>query len=105
MISSFLVGASKIKIEKYFDENGIEKIRIVDFKMKISVGNGSLKLDNLFNGEQVLGDIVNSAINGNFQLFLKELLPMIEMSLSDAFQDIADKIVQQFSFAQLFPGA
>lgn len=99
------IGACKIKGERFFDENGVEKIRIIDFRMKISVGKGSIKLDNLFDGEQVLGDVVNSAINNNFQLFMREFSPLLEMALSDAFQDIADKIIQQFSFSQLFPGA
>lgn len=99
------IGACKIKVERYFDENGVEKGRITEFRMKISVGKGSLKLDNLFDGEQVLGDVVNSAINNNFQLIMREFSPLLEVALSDAFRDIADKIVQQFSFSQLFPGA
>jgi len=80
-------------------------MRITDFKMKISVGDGTMKLDNLFGGEKVLGDVVNSAINNNFNLFLKELLPLVEKALSDAFQNIADNIIQQFTYSQLFPDA
>jgi hypothetical protein len=64
-----------------------------------------VRLDNLFNGEEVLGNIINSAINNNFDVFMREFMPVVEMALSDAFKDIADNIVQQFSFAQLFPGA
>lgn len=104
-ISVNFPGACKIQVAKYLDENGEEKIRISDFRLKISVGHGTMKLDNLFGGEQALGDIVNSAINNNFTLFLKEILPLVEKALSDAFQNIADNIVQQFTFAQLFPGA
>lgn len=104
-ISSLFVGACKIQGERYFDENGLERVRITEFKMKISVGKGWMRLDNLFNGEEVLGNVVNTAINNNFDLFMREFLPLIEMALSDAFKDIAENIVQQFSFAQLFPGA
>ncbi|XP_012537990.2 protein takeout [Monomorium pharaonis] len=98
------LGACKIQMTKYLDENGEMKIRIVDFKMKISVGNGTLNLDNLFGGERALGDVVNAAINSNFKLFLKELLPIVEKALSDSFHNIADSIIQQFTLAQLFPG-
>ncbi|XP_011690794.1 PREDICTED: protein takeout [Wasmannia auropunctata] len=104
-ISVNFPGACKIQLAKYLDENGDEKLRIMDFRMKVSVGNGTLKLDNLFGGERALGDIVNSAINNNFDLFLKELLPIVEKALSDAFQHIAGNIIQQFTFSQLFPGA
>ncbi|XP_012054812.1 PREDICTED: circadian clock-controlled protein-like [Atta cephalotes] len=98
------IGACKIQIEKYL-ENGEEKMRITDFKLKISVDKGIIKLDNLFGGEQVLGDVINLAINNNFDLFLKELSPLVEKALSDSFQNIASSIIQQFTFAQLFPGA
>ncbi|KYQ52587.1 Circadian clock-controlled protein [Trachymyrmex zeteki] len=99
------IGACKIQIAKYFDEDGEEKMHITDFKLKISVGKGTIKLDNLFGGEQALGDVINSAINNNFELFMKELLPFVEKALSDSFQNIASSIIQQFTFAQLFPGA
>ncbi|XP_018049388.1 PREDICTED: circadian clock-controlled protein [Atta colombica] len=98
------IGACKIQIEKYL-ENGEEKMRITDFKLKISVDKGIIKLDNLFGGEQVLGDVINLAINNNFDLFLKELSPLVEKALSDSFQNIASSIIQQFTFVQLFPGA
>ncbi|KMQ95853.1 circadian clock-controlled protein [Lasius niger] len=99
------IGACKIQGERYFDENGLERIRITEFKMKISVGKGWMRLDNLFNGEEVLGNVVNTAINNNFDVFMREFLPLVEKALSDAFKDIAENIVQQFSYAQLFPGA
>jgi hypothetical protein len=95
----------KIQAEKYKNENGVEKLRITDFQLKITVGHGTLKLDNLFDGQQALGDVINSAINNNFDVFLREILPYIEKALSDAFSNITSSIVQQFSFAQLFPGA
>jgi len=96
-------GTAKVQCEKYIDKDGIQKIRIKNFKLKFSVGKGTLKLENLFGGEKALGDAVNNAINNNFDLFLKELMPIVEKGLSDAFQDIADNIVQQFSYEQLFP--
>ncbi|XP_071645747.1 circadian clock-controlled protein daywake-like [Temnothorax longispinosus] len=99
------LGACKIQVAKFIDQDGEEKMRITDFKLKVSVGKGTLKLDNLFGGEQALGDVINSAINNNFGLFLRELLPLVEKALSDAFQNIAGNIVEQFAFAQLFPGA
>ncbi|KAL6428585.1 hypothetical protein ACFW04_007899 [Cataglyphis niger] len=97
-------GTAKIQGERFFDENGIEKIRIADFKMKISVGKGTFKFDNLFNGEQVLGDLINSSINNNFDLFMMEILPFVEIVLSDVFKQISNNIVQQFTLEQLFPG-
>ncbi|XP_032681368.1 protein takeout [Odontomachus brunneus] len=96
-------GSCRILIEKYSSSSGVEYMRIKEFKMKITVGDGMLILENLFGGDQALGDVVNSAINNNFSLFLKEILPPLEKALSDAFQITSNHIVEHFSFAQLFP--
>lgn len=48
-------------------------------------------------------DIVNETINKNLGVFLNELMPVIERALSSTFLDIANKIVERFTFKQLFP--
>lgn len=103
-ISYNFSAVGKILAEKYID-NGVEKLRVKDFKLKAIVGHGVVKLENLFNGDRALGDIVNSAINNNFEVVANELLPHIEKALSEAFAHIGSTIIEQFSFAQLFPGA
>lgn len=96
-------GAVKLQTQIRKSPTGENFIEIVEFKMKISVGQGSLKLDNLFGGERVLGDVINSAINSNFDAFLKELQPLVEKALSEAFLEIGNTILDQFTFEQLFP--
>lgn len=99
------IGACKIKAEKYVDKDGVEKGRITDFKMKITIGKGEVRLENLFDGEKTLGDIINTTFNNNFDMFMKEILPYLEKALSDAFLITAGNIVEQFPLSQLFPGA
>ncbi|XP_011309503.1 protein takeout [Fopius arisanus] len=84
-------------------DNGVEYFRIKEFDLKITVGKGSLRLDNLFGGDKVIGDVVNNAINNNFDAFLKELMPVVEKALGVAFREIGQNIVNQFTFDQLFP--
>lgn len=83
--------------------NGENNVQIDEFKMRITVGKGNLNLENLFGGEKVLGDVINSAINSNFEAFVKELQPLMEKALSDAFREIANSIVSNFTYEQLFP--
>lgn len=85
------------------DKDGMEKVHITDFKMKITVEEATVIFDNLFNGDQVLGDVINSAINSNIHLFLREILPLLDKALSDAFKVTSENIVSQFSSQQLFP--
>ncbi|XP_066598660.1 protein takeout [Prorops nasuta] len=80
-----------------------DHLKISEFRLKISIGRGRLHLDNLFGGERVLGDVINSAINSNFDTFIRELQPLVENVLSDAFLEIANSIVGQFTYQQLFP--
>ncbi|XP_011138542.1 circadian clock-controlled protein [Harpegnathos saltator] len=101
--ASNCIGACTIQGKRYTDSEGVEKVHISEFGMKITVGKATFKIDNLFNGDKVLGDIINSAINNNLDLFLIELLPLLEDVLSNAFNHTANKIVEHFSFAQLFP--
>ncbi|KAK2576594.1 hypothetical protein KPH14_005264 [Odynerus spinipes] len=105
MTGNFTECTGSVKVHAIRDKqpSGDDYVSIDEFKMKISVGRGTLHLDNLFGGEKVLGDVINSAINSNFNAFLRELQPLIEQALSDAFREIANSIVNQFTYDQLFP--
>ncbi|XP_015604906.1 circadian clock-controlled protein [Cephus cinctus] len=96
-------GAVKLQGEILKGDDGEEHLHFSDFRMKISIGKGNLLLENLFGGERTLGDIVNSAINSNFDAFIRELQPLIEKALSEAFLEIANNIVGPFTYQQLFP--
>ncbi|KAI4499873.1 hypothetical protein M0802_005129 [Mischocyttarus mexicanus] len=105
MVGNFTqcTGTVKIRAGTKQQPNGDNNVIIEDFKMKITVGKGTITLENLFGGEKVLGDVVNNAINSNFDAFLSELQPFIEKALSDAFREIANSIVTNFTYEQLFP--
>lgn len=105
MTGNFTECTGSVRVHAVMEKqsNGEDHVAIDEFKMKITVGAGTLHLDNLFGGEKVLGDVINSAINSNFNAFLRELQPLIEKALSDAFREIANSIVNQFTSEQLFP--
>lgn len=65
--------------------------------------DGRLHLNNLFGGDKLLGDIVNETINQNFDLFIKDIIPLIEKSLGKKFRKVGNKIVERYSEKQLFP--
>ncbi|XP_014210436.1 circadian clock-controlled protein [Copidosoma floridanum] len=96
-------GSVKIQAATSKDINGDDHITLNEFRMRISIRKGSLNLENLFNGDPTLGTVINNAINSNFDAFLKELQPLIEKALSNAFTDISNKIVNPFTYNQLFP--
>lgn len=96
-------GLVKIQAELTKGPDSQTYVKISDLKTKIAVGSGSLKLDNLFGGDPVLGDAVNTAINSNFDTFIDELKPALESGISDTFIKIANSILLQFTYEVLFP--
>ncbi|XP_076238609.1 circadian clock-controlled protein daywake [Calliopsis andreniformis] len=96
-------GLVKLQAERTQGADGQTYVRMVEFKTKISVGQGHLKLNNLFGGDPVLGDAINTAINSNFDSFIKELQPSIESAISDTFLKIANSVLTQFTYNSLFP--
>lgn len=93
----------KMQMQMSKGNDGENYLKLADLKTRISVGGGKLKLQNLFGGDPVLGEAVNTAINSNFDSFLKEIKPSIESAISNTFTDIANSILQQFTYEMLFP--
>ncbi|KAK0082829.1 hypothetical protein PV325_009774 [Microctonus aethiopoides] len=98
-----VIGSVIFKATSDPDDAGVRQFRIIDFKLKVTVADGNLKLDNLFGGDGIIGDVINNAINSNFDTFIRELMPSVESALGRAFEDIASGIVRVFTFDQLFP--
>lgn len=83
--------------------NSIEYIQIKDFSVKVRTGKGRIRLDNLFGGDKVLGDVINDTINQNFEVFTNEVIGPIGDALEKKFRVIAVKILENFTYNELFP--
>lgn len=51
------------------------------------------------------GEVINSAINANFEQFIIELKPIIEKALSKFMLESADGISTSFPYKDLFPAS
>lgn len=85
--------------------DGVDYLKYDTLQVRIAIGRGSLHLDNLFGGQQTLGEIVNSAINSNFKAFFNELKPSVERALSAEFLNVANQIVTSVPYEKLFPSS
>ncbi|KAH8250173.1 hypothetical protein KR026_006875 [Drosophila bipectinata] len=83
--------------------NNLEYLHLKEFALKIRTGKGSLKLENLFNGDKVLGDVINDTINQNFEVFTNEVIAPIARALEEKFRVITTKILENFTYSELFP--
>lgn len=83
--------------------NGKNHLSLAKLDIKIKVGDGKIKLENLFGGDRVLGEIINQTINQNFSLLSHELIPLIEKALQRIFKQTGNKILERFPEEVLFP--
>lgn len=101
---NFTGGTGDIRVKGIQKEiNGETHYYVNKLDIKITLQKGTIQVAEIFNGDKVLGDIVSNTINQNFELFSKDLIPLIEKSLSRIFKKTANKILERFTMAQLFP--
>ncbi|XP_061504177.1 uncharacterized protein LOC11175689 [Anopheles gambiae] len=82
--------------------NGKDHLSLAKLDIKIRVSDGRVKLENLFGGDRVLGEIINETINQNFNLLSTELIPLIEKALQRIFKRTGNKILERFPEEVLF---
>lgn len=83
--------------------NGETHAYVKKLTIRVRVGGGSLHLDNLFNGDKALGQVVNQAINQNFNIVAQDIIPIIERALERQFKKMANKIMSRYTEKQIFP--
>lgn len=84
-------------------KDGLEYVKFGNLSLKVTVGGGKFRLENLFNGDPTLGEIGNQIINENAQIFIDELIPGFEKSLSKTFVEIANDILTEVTYDEMFP--
>lgn len=83
--------------------HGLEYVKFTKMTMRIQFKDFKLRLDNLFNGDRILGEVGNTLINDNQELYLNEIVPGLERGLSKKFLDVANEILATATFDEMFP--
>ncbi|XP_034651033.1 protein takeout [Drosophila subobscura] len=84
-------------------KNGKEYVKFTKMTMRIQFKDFKLNLENLFNGDRILGEVGNTLINSNQELYLNEIIPGLERGLSKQFLDVANEILETATFDEMFP--
>lgn len=103
IVSDGVSSRVNVKIDHEPNAKGELSPRLTELKMRIKLKKGVIRLDNLFNGDKVLGDTINQAVNDNFDVFAGELMPVMQERLSVLLMKYANKLLGHFTSAQLFP--
>ncbi|XP_078051421.1 take-out-like carrier protein, partial [Augochlora pura] len=93
---------NEIHCEKY-EKDGVTYIRVTKYDVKFTPKRVTLKFDNLFNGDTILGDQMNRFINENSDLLFKELQSPYEETFGLVFAKISNDFFSRIPFDKLFP--
>ncbi|XP_025834607.1 uncharacterized protein LOC108734142, partial [Agrilus planipennis] len=69
---------------------------VTDFFVEFSIGSATVHLDNLFNGDKVLGEAMNLFINDNWKNVANEIKPVLEETIADIFKRFCNKIFHKY---------
>lgn len=83
--------------------DGKNYLQFEKFDIKIYIEKSHIDLQNLFAQDPLLGRALNEVVNDNSDLFLSEIIPSLEASLSEKFTNIANRITRSFTYEELFP--
>lgn len=70
--------------------------RSCDIKVEFNIGNASVKLDNLFNGDDELGSMMNQFLNNNWREITAEIRPALAESIENILCGIATQLNEMY---------
>nr|AGM32444.1 hemolymph juvenile hormone binding protein (JHBP) [Coptotermes formosanus] len=83
--------------------DGKDYMKLDQFKFSVDVAHADIHLNNLFNGNKELGDAMNRFMRSNWEAVFKEMKPVVDEAITSILTDIARKVFDRFSLAELFP--
>ncbi|XP_063223854.1 protein takeout-like [Bacillus rossius redtenbacheri] len=77
--------------------------QVTDLRFRLDIGNASMHLSDLFNGDQMLGDAMNTFLNENWKTVAMEIRPLIEETIAATIKDMSNRIYSSTSMDVLMP--
>lgn len=74
---------------------GAEQLRISGTNIDFTINSINIRLENLFNGDPILGETVNHFLNENSQEILRDIKPEISRQLSNLVQRVMNDALSQ----------
>lgn len=77
-------------------EHDVKNSRQCDINVEFNIGNASVKLDNLFNGDDELGSMMNQFLNSNWREITAEIRPALAQSIENILCGIATRLNEMY---------
>lgn len=89
------------ELEK-LNKNGTTYLKVVDSNLKMEPKKIHFKLDNLFDGNAVLGKAINQILNNNWEEVYKDVKTGYQAAFAQVFQSIFNNLLEKVSADELF---
>lgn len=87
---------------KIVEKNGKIYIQTDRFALDFETTRLHINLENLFNGNKLLGDNMNLFLNENWRDILTELKPAVNLALEELFKGIINRIFLRIPYNDIF---
>lgn len=84
-------------------KNDRNYFKIKDLQINYDVGKVKVNLNGLFNGNNSLGERMNSFLNANWDLLSEELKPLLQKSVTEVVKSSTEKLFSTYSVDDLLP--
>ncbi|XP_066247839.1 protein takeout-like [Euwallacea similis] len=85
------------------EKDGEQFFNIAECVIDFDIRDARLRFENLFNGNEELGDAINLFLNDNWKTVADEIKPVLEDRLAEIFKRFSNKIFHKYPIKTLFP--
>lgn len=83
--------------------DGKEHLHAEDFKWIIEADSGTVRFDNLFNGEEKLGETMNKFLNENWKEAFEAYKHLPEEAMGSVFTGFFNRVADVYTLDEMFP--
>lgn len=80
-----------------------EFLKVHKIFVEFNIGNASVELDNLFNGDEMLGQAMNTFLNENWREVTAELRPALSSTIESILRGIAGRLFDTYPLRFILP--
>lgn len=84
-------------------KNNRNYFKIKDININYDIGKVKVNLNDLFHGNNALGERMNAFLNANWDSLSEELKPLLQKSLTEVVKSSTDKLFKTYSVDDLLP--
>jgi len=88
---------------KVIEKKGVKYLKFTQVDLDIDVGDFTMEITNLFNGDVQLGDLANQLVTNNKAEFLRAIKPYVERTTSNIVKKIANRIASAYTYDDIIP--